>query len=365
VRFIIIISSLLIYSFIKAVQLWPENSYLAMVLVLPYFLLMIGPLLLSRLEYKIHETAWFQSMVWLSSLLMGLFGTYIIISIPLDIINLCFANTLFSQHFYLSILGLSVVFTLLGLVQALMGPKVKEISCSSLNLPEVMNGLTIAQISDLHVGPTIQKKYVSDVVQKTNSLNPDLIFVTGDLTDGLPDKLIEHLAPLKDLKSRYGIFYVTGNHEYYWGAAALIEKVKTLGFMPLINENKVISIGDKKLLISGVTDPMGNILEGHRPDLKKASLTNEKTDYKILLAHRPDVCLEAEKLGYDLQFSGHTHAGQFFPFSLLIPFFHKYYRGLNRHGRMWVYVNRGTGYWGPANRFANASEITYFKMRRS
>jgi uncharacterized protein len=101
----------------------------------------------------------------------------------------------------------------------------------------------------------------------------------------------------------------------------------------------------------------------HVPDLSRALHSPEAVDFKILLAHRPGVCIEAETLGANLQFSGHTHAGQFFPFSLIIPFAHKYYRGLNRHGKSWVYVNPGTGYWGPPNRFGVPSEITFMTLK--
>jgi predicted MPP superfamily phosphohydrolase len=374
-RFLIILFTLLFYSFFKATQLWPSDPYLAVVLVLPFFLLMIGPLLFSRLNHKIQSTFIFRILVWLSSFLMGVFGTYILLSIPMDIVSgiVMLVYKIFtgghrnflSHSFYLSILGISFGFAILGLLQVLRGVKVKEVNCT-IETPKELNNLKIAQISDLHIGPTIRKKYVEQVVRKTNALNPDFIFITGDLIDATPSTITDFLAPLGNLKSRLGIFYVPGNHEYYWGVEDLIQRIKILGFIPLINENRVVTIGNKKILIAGVTDPAASqILKIHHPDLIKASKTNEKPDLKILLAHRPDECLEAEPLGYNLQFSGHTHAGQFFPFSLLIPFFHKYYKGLNRHGRMWVYVNPGTGYWGPANRFANNSEITSFIIKSS
>jgi len=125
----------------------------------------------------------------------------------------------------------------------------------------------------------------------------------------------------------------------------------------------MLVINNSKLLIAGITDPAGtHMLPGHAPDLAKALQTGEQTDLKILLAHRPEACYAAEPLGVDLQFSGHTHAGQFFPFNILVWLVHKYYKGLNQHGRMWLYVNPGTGYRGAANRFAIASEISLISL---
>jgi predicted MPP superfamily phosphohydrolase len=155
---------------------------------------------------------------------------------------------------------------------------------------------------------------------------------------------------------------VTGNHEYYWDAPGLVQKVRELGFTALINENRIVQVGSAKILIAGITDPMGQMLSGHAPDINKATRSSESTEFKIFLSHRPDAYLQSEPRGFDLQFSGHTHSGQYFPFNLLIGFFHKYSRGLYRHGHLWVYVNPGTGYWGPANRFGVPAEITLLTL---
>jgi len=159
---------------------------------------------------------------------------------------------------------------------------------------------------------------------------------------------------------------VTGNHEYYWDPEGLIAKMRELGFTPLLNENAALKIGESRLLVAGVTDPMGAAMTpAQKPDVSRAAHSDEKADLRILLAHRPDASTEAEPLGFDLQFSGHTHAGQFFPFSLLIGLEHRYSRGLYRHGRMQVYVNPGTGFWGPPNRLGVPAEITLATLRRA
>jgi predicted MPP superfamily phosphohydrolase len=192
------------------------------------------------------------------------------------------------------------------------------------------------------------------------------VLVTGDIADARASSIVEDLAPLAELKAKHGVFYVTGNHEYYWDADGLVKLATSLGLQALMNENRVVKVGDAKILVAGITDPMGFMAGGrHRPDLARALTQAESTDFKILLSHRPDPFAEAEKSGVDLQFSGHTHGGQFFPFSLLIPLAHKHYRGLSRHGSLWIYVNPGTGYWGPPNRFGVPPEITLLSLVQS
>jgi predicted MPP superfamily phosphohydrolase len=186
------------------------------------------------------------------------------------------------------------------------------------------------------------------------------------LVDGSPDTLSEHVEPLSLLRAPHGVLYVTGNHEYYWGVERWLGKIQKLGMRPMMNENFILNIGGAKILIAGVTDTSGEMFKvEHRSDPRKAIKNSENSDYKVLLAHRPDSYLEAEAAGFNLQLSGHTHAGQFFPFNFIVALAHKYYRGLNLYKRLLIYVNSGTGYWGPANRFAVPSEITLIELKRS
>ncbi len=361
----------------KAWQMWPGHRVLAISLVAPLFVLMIGWMFLFRSYPGLFNYTWFYAYVLVVSVLMGIWGTFIIFSIPLDVVQLAVflvrkvsqqahdpdRRQFISNSFRLSLVGVSAGIGAMGLIQVMSGARVKKISITHSKLPHQLINLTIAQISDLHVGTTIRKGYVNEVVEKTNAINPDLIFITGDLADGTMSDLKEHMAPLANLKSKYGVYYITGNHEYYWGALSQIEVCKSFGFIPLINENRIIDINGSKLMIAGVTDPVAEqMMIEHKPDLAKAIESFEACDFKILLAHRPDTIIEAEPLGFHLQFSGHTHSGQFFPFSLLLPLAHKYYRGLNQHGKAQVYVNSGTGYWGPPNRFAIPSEISHITL---
>jgi predicted MPP superfamily phosphohydrolase len=201
-------------------------------------------------------------------------------------------------------------------------------------------------------------------VLKVNALKPDLIVLTGDVADGTPAGLMGQLKSLADLHAPLGKFYVTGNHEYYWGAEEWVKNMHDLGFIPLVNENRVVNFAGIKILIAGVTDMSAKqFLPAHKPDLPKAIFSHEQTDFKILLSHNPRTLCEAEHVGFDLQLSGHTHAGQFFPFSLLVPLAHKYHNGLNCQNKIWLYVNPSTGFWGPVNRFGIHSEITVIRFK--
>jgi predicted MPP superfamily phosphohydrolase len=375
--FYIILALLIGYTAFKVTQIWPSRIYFTLPLTLAMFALMLSSTLIYRSNTTAFDKAWFHFFAWSGSFMMGLWAAFILFSIPIDLFRLLAFAThwisagasydfdgrdFFSQNFYLVVLAIATLSAAIGLIDVLRGAKVKAVNVPIENLPATLQGLKIAQISDLHIGMTIRKNYVEQVVQRTNATEPDLIIITGDLVDAKTESILEYLSLLSKLKSRYGVYFITGNHEYYWDAENLLEKLEEIGLQPLINANKVLQIANARILLAGITDPAGRYLAGHSPDIKKSINSQEETDLKILLAHRPNTYLEAEPLGFHLQFSGHTHAGQFFPFSLLIGLAHKYYRGLNRHGKLWVYVNPGTGYWGPTNRFAVASEISLISL---
>ncbi len=367
-----------VYTACKAAQIWPAHPVLAGALIVLWFASMLAWQFLYRADAQVIEKGWFRQLSWLGSVTMGIWATFILFSIPLDLLNLLaallghwFPGSILGperrlellQSLRLGLIGASGAMAFLGWLEVFRGPRIREVQVPIAGLASSLRGLKIVQISDLHVGPTIRKAYVTKVVDRVNQMEPDLIAITGDLVDGKAELIAQHLEPLASLRSRFGVFYVTGNHEYYWGAEGLVAKVRELGLQPLLNENRIVEIDDAKLLVGGVTDASaGLFVQEHATEPAKASRSTETSDLKILLAHRPDACVEAEPLGFDLQLSGHTHAGQFFPFSLLARRFHLYFHGLNRHGRMWVYVNAGTGYWGPANRFGVASEITLLKL---
>jgi predicted MPP superfamily phosphohydrolase len=243
--------------------------------------------------------------------------------------------------------------SLVGLLQARC-PRVQRVTIPLENLPPELEGYRIVQWSDVHVGPTIRRRFVQNLVERTNTLDADAVAITGDFVDGPCDELREHIAPLDELRTRDGVFYVTGNHEYYWRASEWVPEIESHGVTFLKNEHRLVRPG---LVIAGVTDPMGRYT--HKQDPKRALAGAPADAVKVLLSHRPQLIAEV-----DLQLSGHTHGGQFFPFSLFIKYFQPIVAGLHRVGRTWLYVNRGTGYWGPPSRLGVGGEITVIELRR-
>lgn len=251
-----------------------------------------------------------------------------------------------------------------GTQTAMAGPIVRNVELDVPQWPKNQE-LKVVQISDLHVGPAIKKPYVEKVIQQIKTLQPDLMVITGDFVDGSVASLNEDVEPFRDLARVLPIFYVTGNHEYYWKAHEWVQKVSDLGFKVLSNQGDLHYFRSLPLWIGGVED----LSSKHFDDAKKSNPFNaidknkSKHAYKVLLAHQPKSCFEAQQAGFDLLVCGHTHWGQFFPFTLLVDLFNPYSRALNDHLGMKVYVNAGTGFWGPPLRLGAHSEITLLKLK--
>jgi predicted MPP superfamily phosphohydrolase len=221
------------------------------------------------------------------------------------------------------------------------------------------------QISDLHVGPTIRRSFVQKVVETANGLKPDAIVVTGDSVDGRVSDLRPHIEPFAQLRATHGVFGVTGNHEYYSGAEGWVRELRRLGVEMLMNEHRVLRHQGASLVLAGVTDySAGHFDPGQASDPQRA-LQSAPAGMRprILLAHQPRSADAAERAGADLQLSGHTHGGQFLPWRWFVPLQQPYVAGLHRHGRMWIYTSRGTGYWGPPKRLGAPSEITRLRLK--
>jgi predicted MPP superfamily phosphohydrolase len=250
-----------------------------------------------------------------------------------------------------------------GIAEAKQTPEVKEVPIPITDLPENFEGFRIVQITDVHISPTFRRSSVEEIVEVVNTLNADIVALTGDLVDGTVAQLAHDVAPLGKIKSARGNYFVTGNHEYYSGVIEWIAEVRRLGFTVLINEHRIITSGQDKMLLAGVTDyRQGRILTDHRSDPQKARKAAPKTDIKILLAHQPKSIFDAARAGYDLQISGHTHGGQFFPWNFVVGLTQPYVSGLHKHQDTQIYVSRGTGYWGPPVRVGSPSEITLIKL---
>ena len=251
-----------------------------------------------------------------------------------------------------------------GLARSRNLAKVVPMRLAIEGLPSALHGFRIAQISDLHVGPTIRARHMEAVVDVVNGLQPDLVALTGDLVDGPVSSLAEHVAPLRELRSRHGTWFVTGNHEYYSGVHQWLEHVSgPLGMHTLIDEHRVIEHDGAKILVAGITDRTSTPFEPtHRADVRKAAQGAPPTDLRLLLAHQPECAPLAAELGFHVQLSGHTHGGQYFPFTFLIGLALKWVVGLYREAGMWLYVHPGTPYWGPPMRLGSPQEITLLEL---
>ena len=210
----------------------------------------------------------------------------------------------------------------------------------------------------------IKRGYVQTLVTQMNALDADIIVMTGDLVDGSVFRLQAEVAPLAKLKAKRGKYFITGNHEYYSGAEDWILEMKRLGFTVLLNEHKIIDIEGSKLLMAGVTDYRAHqYIPAHLSSPKKAMQGAVAADVKILLAHQPKSIFEATEAGFDLQISGHTHGGQYYPWNFIAKMANPYIKGLYLHdNKTWIYVSPGTGYWGPPIRLGNEPEITVFRL---
>jgi predicted MPP superfamily phosphohydrolase len=205
----------------------------------------------------------------------------------------------------------------------------------------------------------LDRHFLRRVVEQVNALQPDLIAVTGDLVDGSVRTLRDEVAPLSELRAPLGVYYVTGNHEYYHGGAAWTAEVARLGLTVLHNEHRVVERAQARLVVAGVTDHEGGRMDpAHacRPDLALAGALEGVP--RLLLAHQPRTAFLAKGLGVDLQLSGHTHGGQMFPFMFFVKLQQPVIRGLATIAGVRVYTSRGTGYWGPPLRLGPAPEIT-------
>ena len=262
-----------------------------------------------------------------------------------------------------AVAGLALFASAWGFLNARRTAAVRRVDVPIAGLPDGLNGFTIAQLSDMHVGPTIRRPYVERVVAAVNALDADLVAITGDLVDGSVRELAPHVAPLAELRSREGTFFVTGNHEYYSGADAWVAELRRLGLTVLANQHVAIRRGEATLVVAGVNDfSAGHFDRAGASDPAQALADSPPAALRLLLAHQPRSAEAAEAAGFDLQLSGHTHGGQFLPWNFLVRLQQPFTAGLKRWRRMWVYTSRGTGYWGPPKRFGAPSEITLLRL---
>lgn len=264
------------------------------------------------------------------------------------------------------IIGLAALTTGYGVYEARRKADIEKITIALPKLPSGFEGLRIAQITDIHAGLTVKRGFIERIAEQVADLHPDVIAFTGDLVDGSVPWLRNDVAPLGDLIAPHGKFFVTGNHEYYSGAEPWIEEAGRLGFTVLLNEHRVIEKNGERLIIGGITDyGAGQFIPRQASDPLKAFSEAPAHLLRILLAHQPKSIFAAARAACDLQLSGHTHGGQFFPWNYLATIDQPFIKGLHQFRGVQIYVSRGTGYWGPPVRTNNPPEITLISLTRN
>ncbi len=307
-------------------------------------------------------------LTWTGMMAIGIFSSLFVLTLLRDVVlGVAMAFSVLDEQLVtrsaIIVLGLTALSTLLGFYNARRLARVVEVDVPIANLPPELKGFTIVQLSDIHVSSTIRRRYIEAIVEAANELKPDLVAITGDLVDGGVPALREHIAPLAQLTSRHGTYVCTGNHEYYSGAPAWVAELRRIGLTVLENEHVVLEHEGASLTVAGVTDFTAHHFDPEKRSDPAAAVAGAPEGVpRVLLAHQPRSAPAAQEAGFDLQLSGHTHGGQFWPWMYFVPLQQPYVHGLHRLGRLAIYVSRGTGYWGPPKRFGAPSEITRLRL---
>lgn len=347
--------------------------------------------LINKLEFKVKTKKYLSIFLYITFLGVCLYPfaryypvvpnwLYFLLSLPIGVIFLTFIITLFHEFisfglkktvyksnrrdFFKKSLDIGAVTIIAGTnAKAINNARHVELEIVDVKIKNLKKTYSIAQLSDIHIGGLIDKTFISDLVHNVNNLKADTVVITGDLVDTGLIYAKDALDELKNIKSKYGTYFIVGNHEYFHGVQPIIDYVNSLGIKVLENENVYIGSKDEGFYLCGVYDRFGHRYGAYKPDINKA-LQNSKNEPTVLLAHQPKYIEELETTrDIDLILCGHTHGGQIFPFNYLVKLQQPYVRGLNRHNEYTqVYVNKGTGFWGPPMRLGASSEITLLNI---
>ncbi len=330
---------------------------------------------LAMLSRRMPDRRRADMLAWAGFVAMGLFSSVLVLTFLRDVcllagtaagffIAIYDALRSFRDRSAIAVPLLALILSIAGFVNARRRAAVRSVEVAIDGLPAPLHGFTIAQITDVHVGPTIKRGYLEAIVDAVNAMEADLIAVTGDMVDGSVKELAWHMQPLARLTARHGVFFVTGNHEYYSGVHGWLVELERLGLRVLMNEHVVLEHRGASLVLAGVTDFHAEYFDpAHKSDPAAAIAgAPAGAGMKLLLAHQPRSAFEAARSGFDLQLSGHTHGGQFLPWMFLVRLQQPFIAGLHRLDKLWVYTSRGAGYWGPPKRLGAPAEITCIRL---
>ena len=300
------------------------------------------------------------SIVWL---LWGLIATVIIDTVRFVALVIGF-DSVATLTGPAMIVAASVILgvTVYGAIRARQTPRFAAVDIPIDSLPGHLEGVTIVQLSDLHIGPIYGARYLRNIVRKVNALDPDLVVLTGDQADGDLSEFIRNARPLRNLTARFGVFACHGNHDHYAGSHAIANELESAGITTLVNTWREVA---PDLVVAGIDDPAHVTKSPVFDDVDKTLARIPESATTILLAHQPHVFEHAASVGADLVLSGHTHGGQIVPWNYIVRRFYPNDAGHYRSGQSNLYVSRGVGTWGPPIRIGARSEVPVLVLRKA
>ncbi|MDD3342329.1 MAG: metallophosphoesterase [Sulfurospirillaceae bacterium] len=322
----------------------------------------IGYFLVLRLDFlDARLYALFSSLIGISFMLFCVAIVYDLVHIPYSRIPFDHSRRMMIKTILdITMLVLAFSYIIKGFINGTKAPIHKHVE---IFMKGLSRELRIVQLSDVHLGKTLGKAFLDDMIAEINTMDADIVVITGDLVDMPVSSIGDTLDGLTGLQSRLGVFFVPGNHEYFYGVAEIMEHLEYLGVNVLLNRSVVI---DDVINLAGVADMMGKRFDFLPPNIQKALAHVRPELPTILLSHQPKIVKELTSEKIDLILSGHTHGGQIFPFGLLVLLDQPYLSGLYQHTKQTqVYVSNGAGYWGPAVRMNAPSEITIIHLKAS
>jgi predicted MPP superfamily phosphohydrolase len=360
------------YIFIRGLQAIPLNSswrpwYIA------GFWIIASTFILARIMERAYPCGFTGIITWIGSFWLAFMLYFILMALFIDfarVINHFFH--IFPKSFYvdyqqtkLIVLFISMALVTLVVASGFINARIPLIRKLDLHVRKVVAGektVNIVMASDIHLGTIIAKRKANRLVATINSLHPDIVLFAGDLVD-------EDLAPvikndlganLDQIKSKLGVYGITGNHEYIGGAEAAVKYLKEHGVIVLRDTSILI---DKRFYLVGREDRDKSRFTGKpRKELAEIMPQVDLSRPVILMDHQPFRLNEATKQGVDLQLSGHTHHGQMWPFNYVTDAIYELSQGYKQIGKTHFYVSTGFGTWGPPVRLGNRPEIVQIKL---
>ena len=262
----------------------------------------------------------------------------------------------FTKYVILSLFFISVVVS----IQNVKGePNIKTVQID--NSPKELKGLKGVLLTDLHIDPS-KGEFADLLVSSVNGLNPDMVFIGGDICDGVLDDVRGNLSKLAHIRSAYGVYYAPGNHEYYYGDFdQKMYFLSALGFNVLVNSNTVVNAKNGSFGVVGLSDLAAKRVGLEEPNQQKGFFGLTKPS--ILISHQPKSALDAKPYHPFLTLSGHTHNGQIWPFGYLVSLVQPFVYGEYEFAGGKIVVSSGCGVWGPPMRLFTDSEIVVLEFK--